>query len=99
MFYVARMYSNDQWQFEQLSDVIDFFYTDLVHENHAIVVEQHEQGVRAWIGTDFLQRFEDDDIEEDEELEQWFEALRKMPPLTFGTEPSPNFFRDENHAR
>lgn len=101
MFFVARMYSDDQWQFEQLSDVIYFFYTDLVHHNDAIVVEKQEHGIRAWIGTDFLQRFEDNDINEaeSEELERWCQALRKMIPPAFESEPVPNFFRDQNHGR
>lgn len=74
MFVVARMYSDDQWQFEQLTDVVDFFYTDLVHHNDAIVVEQHDHGIRAWIGTDFLQRYDYSDVDEDEELESWFQT-------------------------
>ncbi len=73
MFHVSRMYSEDQWQFAQTGDVIEFLYTDEVHHNDSIIVEQHEFGVRAWIGTDFLQKFEDSDTVEDEDTESWAE--------------------------
>lgn len=73
MYHVARMYSDQQWQFGQISDVIKFFYTDVVHHNNAIIVEQQEHGIRAWIGTDFLQHFEDLDTFEDEDIENWSE--------------------------
>ena len=69
MFHVARMYSDDQWQFAQMGDVIEFFYTDEVHHNDSIVIEQHESGIRAWIGTDFLQRFEASYPVDDEDAE------------------------------
>ena len=74
MYHVARMYSGDQWQFGEIDDVIKFFYTDEVHHNDAIVVEQQEKGIRAWIGTDFMQQFEADTIE-DEELETWLSLI------------------------
>ncbi len=77
MYHVARMYSDEQWQFEQIVDVIKFFYTDEVHHNDAIVVEQQEQGIRAWIGTDFIQQFEADTIT-DEELETWLSLISKV---------------------
>ncbi len=73
MYHVARMYSVDQWRFDQIVDVIKFFYSDEIHHNNAIVVEQKDNGIRAWIGTDFLQIFEGSYSAEVEEMESWAE--------------------------
>ncbi|MYD11934.1 MAG: hypothetical protein F4X02_18045 [Chloroflexi bacterium] len=73
MFHVARMYSDDQWSFEQINDVVKLFYSDEIHHNDAIVVEHKENGIRAWIGTDFVQSFENSVDIEGEDAEWWAE--------------------------
>ncbi|MDE2635460.1 MAG: hypothetical protein OXI30_03760 [Chloroflexota bacterium] len=73
MFHVARMYSDDQWLFEQVNDVVKLFYSDEIHHNDAIVVEHNENGIRAWIGTDFVQTFENSVDIAGDDVEWWAE--------------------------
>ena len=59
MYHIAEMYSDARWSLESPEEVYAFFWRDEVHHNYAIVVEAPENGVRAWIGTDFMQRYEE----------------------------------------
>lgn len=58
MYYVAKMYTDLQWSFDTLEEAHAFLWTDEVHHNDAIVVEVKDDGTRAWIGTDFFERYE-----------------------------------------
>ena len=60
MLCVVKMYTDLQWSFCNLEEVHEFLnQTEEIHHNDAMVVEAHKDGVRAWIGTDFLQRYEE----------------------------------------
>ena len=59
MYRIAKMYTDLQWSLDTAEDVYAFFFRREVHDNDAIVVEMQEDGIRTWIGSDFLERFEE----------------------------------------
>lgn len=59
MYHVAKMYTDLQWSFDTLEEVHAFLWRDEVYHNDAIVVEVTDDGIRAWIGTDFFERYDE----------------------------------------